>query len=125
MLSTIPVEFLKRLTKALAEQFGTECEVLVHDLTENDQEHSIYYIENGHVTHRKVGDGPSEVVFNALARPDVQDEIGYCTTTEDGRLLRSSTIYIRNDTGQVEGILSINYDLSKFLMVQQVLGEWV
>lgn len=125
MLSEIPVEFLDRLTQALAKQFGTDCEVLIHDLTVKDKDHTVKCIENGHVTHRKVGDGPSEVVLNAFHNPQVEDEAGYCTVTEDGRLLRSSTIYIRNKSGQIEGILSINYDLSKLQVAQNILDSWM
>ena len=55
--------FYERLAKAIAAQFGSSCEVVVHDLKSGDPEHTIAAIENGHVTHRKKGDGPSRVVL--------------------------------------------------------------
>ena len=63
MLDASTLEFLLRLAKGLARQFGPNCEVVVHDLASNDPERSIVAIENGHVTGRKVGDGPSHVVL--------------------------------------------------------------
>jgi len=50
--------FYFRLAKAIAQQFGPNCEVVVHDLESNDPESSIVAIENGHVSGRQVGDGP-------------------------------------------------------------------
>lgn len=49
---------LIQLARGIAAQFGPNCEVVVYDLTENDVEHSIVAIENGHVTGRKVGTAP-------------------------------------------------------------------
>ena len=60
---------------------------MVHDLATNDPERSIVAIENGHVTGRKVGDGPSHVVLEALqGTPDqLHDHLSYLTRTKDGR----------------------------------------
>ena len=49
-------DFYARLAHAIAVQFGSNCEVVVHDLETNDPERSIVAIENGHVTGRSVGD---------------------------------------------------------------------
>ena len=43
---------LKQIARDLASQFGPDCEIVIHDLKTNDPEHSIVYIENGHVTGR-------------------------------------------------------------------------
>ena len=56
------IEFYKRLAHGLALQFGPNCEVVVHDLETEDVDHSIVVIENGHVSGRKLGDGPSHIV---------------------------------------------------------------
>lgn len=52
------LDFLKRLAKAITEQFGDNSEVVVHDLTGGDLEHTVVAIENGHVSRRQMGDGP-------------------------------------------------------------------
>ena len=66
MLSASTLQFLFQLAKGISRQFGPNCEVVVHDLDSNDPNSSIVAIENGHVTGRKVGDGPSHVVLEAL-----------------------------------------------------------
>ena len=60
------IEFYKRLAHGLALQFGPNCEVVVHDLETEDVDHSIVVIENGHVSGRKLGDGPSHIVFESM-----------------------------------------------------------
>ena len=57
---------LKQIARDLAFQFGPECEIVIHDLKTNDPEHSIVHIENGHVTGRGIGDGPSNAVFDVI-----------------------------------------------------------
>ena len=60
------LDFLKQLAHGLAVQFGSSCEVVIHDLTGKDLDSSIVYIENGHVSDRKAGDGPSGIVLETL-----------------------------------------------------------
>ena len=66
MLDDAVLNFLRHLAKGLADQFGPNCEVVIHDLSDNYKENSIVAIENGHVSNRKVGDGPSLAVLDAL-----------------------------------------------------------
>ena len=112
-----PLELLIQIARGFAKQFGPDCEILIHDLTAKNLERSIVYIENGHVTHRQVGDGPSRVVLEAAEalqnHPDtLQDQLGYLTKTSDGRILRSSTMYIRDENGRIRYLLSVNYDIT-------------
>lgn len=126
MLAT-EIKFCLRLAKAIARQFGPNCEVVVHDLGTNEPEHSIVAIENGHVSGRKVGDGPSYVVLEAL-RSDtrkLEDRLAYLTRTEDGRILKSSTIYMRDEDGKAIGIFSINYDISAMKAMEEVIHSFV
>ena len=61
---------LEQIAQDIAAEFGTDCEVVIHDLKTKEPEHSIIYIVNGHVTGRNVGDGPSDAVSTASARKD-------------------------------------------------------
>lgn len=120
------LDFLERLSKAIAAQFGENCEVAVHDLLTGDREHTVALIENGHVTHRKVGDGPSRVVLEALKSEDpnaLKDSAGYLMRTHDGRILKCSTVYIRDAEGVPEGIFSINYDVTELLTAEHAIGS--
>ena len=98
---------------------------MIHDVGAKHPEHSIVAIENGHVTGRKVGDGASHVVLEQVRQADAQpsDHLSYLTKTPDGKILKSSSLYIRN--GRVAAILGINYDISSLLMVEGAVHELV
>lgn len=121
------LEMLKQLAAGIAAQFGSNCEVVIHDVSSNHPDHSIVHIENGHVSGRKVGDGASQVVLDQMASQaeHPQDHLCYLTRTPDGKILKSSTVYIRNSKGKVSAILAINYDISKLLMVESAVHDLI
>lgn len=110
------LDFLKQLAHGLAIQFGSSCEIAIHDLKTKDLEKSIVYIENGHISNRQIGDGPSGIVLETLQSDPstIHDKLSYLTKTEDGRILKSSTFYIRDDDGSISYIFSLNYDITAF-----------
>jgi len=122
-MQTSGFQFYFRLARALARQFGPSCEVVVHDLESKDPERSIVAIENGHVSGRQIGDGPSHIVLDALNgdRAHLQDHLAYLTKTKDGRILKSSTVYILDDEGKARGIFSVNYDITLMLSMESAL----
>ena len=116
--------FLKQLAKGLAVQFGSKCEVVIHNLTDGP-ENTIVAIENGYITGRQVGDGASRIVVQAIHDPGtVEDNLGYLTRTQDGRLLRSSSIYIRDESGQPMALLCINYDFTELSLATSILMDF-
>ena len=126
-LEASKLEMLKQIAAGIAGQFGNNCEVVIHDVSGKTPEHSIVHIENGHVSGRKVGDGGSNPVVELWKEHDVQphDHLGYLTKTANGKVLKSSTIYIRNSRGKVVALLSINYDISALMMVENSLKDLV
>jgi len=117
------LENLKQIAVGVAAQFGDKCEVVIHDISANNPEHTIAFIVNGHVSGRKVGDGASQVVLDQLASQEKfpKDHLCYLTKTPDGRILKSSSLYIRNSKGVVSAIFSINYDMTNMILMQQEL----
>ena len=115
------------LAHTVAAHYGKCCEVAIHDLTDEDAaNHSIIYIENGEVTGRAVGDGASGVVLEQLSGSHAaQDRAGYFTKTANGKVLKSSTAYIRDDSGRVIAIFSINHDITPLSVAAAAIGELV
>ncbi|SDN07433.1 YheO-like PAS domain-containing protein [Dendrosporobacter quercicolus] len=66
MFKPSTLNLLAQLARGIARQFGNNCEIVVHDLSRRSIDNSIVIIENGHVTSRKAGDGPSHEVLEAL-----------------------------------------------------------
>ena len=117
------------IAHGIARHFGNDCEVCIHDLQANDLEHTICYIINGHVSGRKIGDGASKIVLEtleALKKGDnVSDHLGYRTHTSDGRILKSSTIFLKDESGKYRFILGINHDMTDFINAQSALSNIV
>ena len=112
------LNLLVQIAKALSIQFGENCEVVIHKISEENIENTIVHIENGHVSSRKLGDGPSHIVIEALKKDPttLKDEINYLARTHDGRILKSSTIYLKDNEGKLSGIFSINYDITNLIV---------
>ncbi len=127
MLNSKELDRLKQLAKGIAAQFGSNCEVVIHEISENSARSSIVAIENGHVSGRKVGDGPSHVVLEQLGkrRNDMQDQLCYLTRTPEGKLLKSSSMYIRDDEGNISAIFCINFDISALAMAENTIHNLI
>lgn len=114
--------FLERMAKGVATLFGNNCEVTVHDLTKG-YEGTIVAIENGHITNRHIGDGASEMVLQALKEKTTPVEDNYCylARTKEGRIVKSTSIYLRDENKKVVGLFGINYDITDLLMAQHAI----
>lgn len=114
---------LKQMAKALAAQFGPGCEIAIHDLKKKDIGKSLVYIENGHVSGRHKGDGPSRIVLEALKKDParLRDQLGYLTKSADGKVLKSSTVYVRDSAGDIRYVFGVNYDITDLLYIEQSL----
>lgn len=105
----------RQVAEAIVQTFGDICEVVLHDFT--DIEHSVIFIA-GNVTHRAVGDGPTDLLLRAVRSGHTeQDLYAYHGYTLDNRTLRSSSMFLRDPDGTVFGALCINVDVT---MLQQV-----
>ncbi|MFR9190310.1 MAG: transcriptional regulator [Anaerotruncus massiliensis (ex Togo et al. 2019)] len=122
MLNATTLAFLRQLARGIAEQFGPNCEVVVRPFGQQRQPHRR--------RDRKQSTSPTassatalHIVLEALHgdRSALHDQIGYLTKTKDGRILKSSTIYIRDENGDAVGIFSINFDITGLLMVESAL----
>ena len=103
---------------------GDRYEVILHDLSH--VESSIVGIE-GSITHRKIG-GPATNYLIQLLREygdEAKDSINYKNVMPDGRVLRSSTIFIRDNDGKIIGSLCINQDLTDFMVANRLLERLV
>ncbi|MBE6909479.1 MAG: transcriptional regulator [Ruminococcaceae bacterium] len=126
-IETAQLKELKQIAKGIAATFGSNCEVVVHDVSGKGTDSTIVAIENGHVSGRKVGDGASQVVLEQTLDADAQpvDHMCYLTKTPDGKVLKSTTMFIRGKNGKVTAILGINYDVSGLLLAESAMHELV
>ena len=91
-------------------------------------EHCIVHINNGHVTNRQEGGVPSKVVLQTIHKDAAQlkDRLGYLTRTPEGKILKSSTFYIRSQDGTaIDYLFSINYDISGLMTIDRSIKAFI
>ena len=111
---------LRPVVEGIAATFGPVCEVVLHDYRR--PEHSVVAVA-GSVTGRAVGGAMSEIGMRVLARGDeAADELNYITRTRTGKLLKSSTMPLRDSAGAVFGALCVNVDVTAVNQVHALLG---
>ena len=74
-METKRLESLKQIADGIAAQFGSNCEVVIHEVSSSRMDHSIVYIVNGHVSGRKIGDGASQVALEQMLDHSAQPRI--------------------------------------------------
>lgn len=115
--------FVKDLMKLITAEFGSNCETVLHDWS-NGYDKTIVAIENGHVTGRKVGDPGSNLGLEVMrGTQDGSSQLNYVTKTADNRMLKSSSLYVKNVNGEPIGAFCINYDITDLLSAKDVLGD--
>ncbi len=114
----------KRIAAVTVQTLGRNCEVAIHDFSQLP--HSLVHIE-GNVTRRKVGAPVTDLVLRVLRqeKDGVKDMANYKTVTRDGRVLKSSTTFIRSAAGKVIGAFCINYDVTEHLNAIAMLEDFV
>ncbi|MCT4621432.1 MAG: PAS domain-containing protein [Marinisporobacter sp.] len=110
------------LVRGIAQTFGKNCEMVLHDFCSGKS--SIIAIENGHVTGRSIGSPMTEAGLKAVQKGNVKEPvINYTGKTTDGRVLKSSTMPIKDENGEVIGLLCINFDMSTLIVAQNAITE--
>lgn len=110
------------LVRGLAEMFGPDCEVVLHDVGRLPR--SIVAIENGAVTGRDVGDVPTDRMLRSLrASSEGGPDVRLYVTSSDGKVLKSLAVTLRDAGGEVFGILGLNFDVSGVVQSQRTLAN--
>jgi len=122
-MNTKNFKMLKKIAKGIVGVFGERCEVVIHDFSDITQ--SVVHIE-GNVTNRSVGAPVTSTMLRMLEDfgDQVPDKIAYKITTEDGKILRCASMFIRDESGRLEGCLAINFNISDFMFFSQAFSDF-
>ncbi|WP_433201008.1 helix-turn-helix transcriptional regulator [Dactylosporangium sp. CS-047395] len=109
-MADVILDALRPVIEGIAATFGPTCEVVLHDYRLGEQ--SVVAVA-GAVTGRAVGGAMSEIGLAMLARGDAAgNDLNYLSRTADGRVVKSSTMPLRDADGRVFGALCINLDVT-------------
>jgi predicted transcriptional regulator YheO len=112
------------LVDFLAEVCGKDTEIVLIDIT--DMEHSVIAIKNGNISGRTVGSPATNIVLKIMkagVKGDSAFLANYRGIASDGKILRSSTYFIRDPDDKIIGMLCINIDITKENVIKAFLDN--
>jgi predicted transcriptional regulator YheO len=113
------------LVDFISDFLGPNYEVVLHDVTNIN--HSIIAIRNGEISGRKLGGSLPDLSFKHIKENSDNGKkyILLYGKTKDGRQLKTSTYFIRDEDEKIIGLLGINTDISKFIDLKERLETFI
>ena len=125
MKSTEKLRQLVSLVDFMADILGPNSEVVLHDTS--DHAKSLLAIRNSSLSEREAGTGMSELALKILnegkhtGKPFITNYLS--KSFNSSKFIKASTYFIRDDEGEIIGMLGINTDLSALSEVHGLLGQ--
>lgn len=113
---------LKPVMAAIVDLLGPGSEVVLHDMAHPDA--SIVAIE-GDVTNRRVGGPLTDSGLTCLRSPESGRIYSYTTVADGGRVVKSASVFLTDDEGDIFGGLCINLDITPYLTFDRHLQALV
>ncbi|MCK5913302.1 MAG: PAS domain-containing protein [Desulfuromusa sp.] len=107
--------------------FGENCEVVLHDVRE--RENSILAISNSkNISGRQVGAPLTDLALKFVMERehDRRDWVmGYTTLARNGSPLHSATYFIREEDGELAGMLCLNMSISELVKARDIIDGMI
>ncbi len=117
------LEQVGQIAAGLAATFAPFCEVVVHDLLDPDR--SVLAVHNN-LSGREQGQSATELGLARIADPQYPQVIAnYSNQFADGRAAKSTSIGIKDSSGQYIAALCMNIDLTLFRGLQSAVGQFI
>lgn len=105
----------KLMVEFLGKALGPSYEITLHDLSSENS--GIVAIANGEISGRSLGSPVTSIALKMLAQKEYEHSdyrLSYTGQLASGKTIRSSTMFIKDQTGKPVGLLCVNFDDSKF-----------
>ena len=120
MISTMTL--YKPLIKFFALYLGDDTEIILSD-TEK-----VLYVENPLEESHKPGVGIGDIEKSFIEKAiykDIDYTINYRSLTQTRKRLRAATFFIKDDKGQLIGMITVNTEVDKLIRLRNMLDEMV
>lgn len=112
---------LRQLAIALQRLLDPFCEVVIHDFT--DFERSIICLE-GNITNRRLGGAATDLLLAKASSGETDADLyNYLTSLPGGRLMKSCTVFLRDESGAAYGAFCVNFDITAFVEMRRLMGS--
>lgn len=107
------VDLLAPVCEGVQKTFGSHVEFILHDLSKPE---SSVVLVVGNLTKRQLGAPATNILIRALSEygDAAKNLINYPSVSKDGKVLKSSTIFLRNRAGKIIGCFCINIDVTAY-----------
>lgn len=118
---------LRHYTKMVAflgQALGPDYEITLHDIT--GKTCSVAANANRTINERTLDAPPSNSALKIItdkAQAETDYRISYNDITNDNKVLRSSTLHIKDSSGNLTGLMCINFDDSRFQSLSTALFQ--
>ena len=103
-----------QLLEFLGHALGPDYEAVLHDIKKNSGE--VVAIANGQISGRRPGSPLTQKALQLIAGQVYRNQdyvVNYAGVSVKNKLLRSSTFFIKDERGNLEGLLCLNFDDSR------------
>lgn len=110
----------------LGDFLGKNTELVLHDLT--DWHASVVAIKNGHISGRTVGSPVTDLALQILNEARYKDSpyiSGYQSRGKNGHVLKSATYFIRDNHGNIVGMMCLNTDCQNLVRARDFLSDMI
>ncbi|MEH7387029.1 PAS domain-containing protein [Bacillus sp. JJ1521] len=114
------------LVEFLGSVMGQHCEVVLHDI--RNLESSIIAIKNNHISNRNVGGSITDLALKILKEKSYANKdflINYAGKTQEGKIVKSSTFFIKDLNEEVIGLLCFNMDVGCMIETKNLLDNLI
>jgi len=114
------------LVDFLADVFGEDVEVVLHDVLDINK--SVVAIRNNHISEREIGSPATNLVLKVLkegSADKVDAMTNYQGLSATGKILRSSTFFIRDENQKIIGMLCVNIDNERLIRFRDYLDTLI
>jgi len=110
---------LGRVAAMIQQLLGASCEVVLHDFA--DLEHSIVCIE-GNVSGRSLGGAATDLLLSKVRDGGTDGDLhNYTTSLPGGRLTKSGSVFLRDESGKAYGAFCVNLEISQLIRFRKLL----
>ncbi len=110
------------LVEFLGKALGSNSEIVLHDI--HNLENSVVAIANGEISNRQIGAPATDLVLKILKNNELEKRdylCNYTGTLSTGDTVKSSTYFIKDDNGDIKGMLCLNIDMSNLVNIKNLV----
>src|SRR5699024_2758838 len=115
-------ENFKNIAYGLKASLGEDVEIVIHDFSNLDA--SVIHV-SGNVTGRFVGAPITHILLKHLREKKNTDILNIKVNLKDGKIIKSSSIFINDKNAHPIGCLSINIDITQLLHINNNINNFV